>query len=48
MEIYEFLVEELGDLDWYEEVLIYFKVYIKWKDSLDVLVFKEELNVIKV
>ena len=47
MEIHESLAEELGDLDRHEEALTHFKAYTKWKDSLDVLASKEELNAIK-
>lgn len=47
MEVHESLAEELGDLNRHQEALVHFKAFTKWKDSLDVLASKAELNAIK-
>lgn len=47
MEVHESLADELAELNRHEEALVHFKAFTQWKDSLDVLASKEELNAIK-
>ncbi len=47
MEVHESLADELSELNRHEEALSHFKAYAEWKDSLDILASKKELNAIK-
>lgn len=47
MEVHQSLAEELSEVNRHEEALVHFQAYAQWKDSLDILASRKELNAIK-